>query len=165
MYYPNIYDPVFNNNDWVWPYYSPHHYYPVETETPEQLRRRADELERKERAEQAEDRKMIEKLKNKGFVIIYPNTLDLTTLPTVQELPTNKEHIMTEKERFKVRLQKMIDEDGLVDIHFTPAEGADTNSEEFWAEVNRVQDLIDAGQHWTLKFGDSKRPTTELKDL
>ena len=72
---------------------------------------------------------------------------------------------MTEKERFKIRLQKMIDEDGLVNMHLTPGEGADTDSEEFWAEVNRVQDLIDAGQYQEFKFGDANDPTVDLKYL
>ena len=50
-----------------WPYHIQHHY--PETETPEQLRYRADELERKQRADQSEEREMIDKLKKRGFVI------------------------------------------------------------------------------------------------
>ena len=63
---------------------------------------------------------------------------------------------MTEKEKFDARLAKMKAEDGLVSMHISAAEGVDRDSEEFWSEVNRWQDKIEAGEYEPIVFGDSK---------
>ena len=72
---------------------------------------------------------------------------------------------MTEKERFEARVAKMKLEDGLVSLHISTAEGVDRDSEEFWAEVNKWQDRVDAEQYTIFEFNDADHPTVDLNDL
>ena len=69
---------------------------------------------------------------------------------------------MTQKEKFDARVAKMKSESGLIRVHLSPAPGADTDSEEFWAEVNKLQDLIESGKYEPLIFDDASPGLKEL---